>query len=129
MVLEKTLVSCLDNEEIQPVHSKGDQSWVFFGTDVEVETPVIWPPDVKSWLIWKDLDVEKDGGQEEKGTIEDEMVGWARRLNEHEFGWTPKVGAGQGGLAIHEVARVRHDWETELNWPEFTSKLKLKITA
>ena len=77
VVLEKTLESPLDCKEIQPVHPKGNQFWVFIGrTDVEAETPVVWPPDAKSWLIWKDPDAGKDWGQEEKGTTEDEMVGW-----------------------------------------------------
>ena len=99
MVLEKTLKSPLDCQEIQPVHSKRDQSWVFIGrTDVEAETPILWPPDAKSWLIWKDTDAGNDWGQEEKGTREDEMVGWHHRLNGHGFGWTPAVGDGQGGL-------------------------------
>ena len=99
-VLEKTLESPLDCKEIQPVHSKGDQSWLFTErTDVEAETPILWPPDAKSWLIWKDPDAGKDWGQEEKGTTEDEMVGWHHWLNGHEFGWTPGVGDGQGGLA------------------------------
>ena len=76
MVLEKTLESPLDCKEIQPVHPKGDQSWVFIGrTDVEAETLVLWPPDAKSWLIGKDSDAGRDWGQEEKGTTEDEMVG------------------------------------------------------
>ena len=87
MVLEKTLESPLDGKEIQLVHPKGDQSWVFIGrTDVEAETPIFWPPDAKSWLIWKDPDVEKDWRQEEKGMTEDEMVGWHHQLNGHEFG-------------------------------------------
>ena len=87
VVLEKTLESPLDCKEIQPVHSKGDQSWVFIGrTDVEAETPILWPPDGKSWLIWKDPDAGKDWGQEEKGMTEDEMVGWHHRLNGHGFG-------------------------------------------
>ena len=88
VVLEKTLESPLDCKEIQPVHPKGDQCWVFIGwTDAEAETPVLWPPDVKSWLIWKDLDAGKDWGQEEKGMTEDEMmVGWHHWLNGHEFG-------------------------------------------
>ena len=87
MELKKTLESPLDCKEIKPVHPKGDQSWVFFGrTDVEAETPILWLPDVKSWLIWKDPDAGKDWGQEEKGMTEDEMVGWHHRLNEHEFG-------------------------------------------
>ena len=100
VVLEKTLESLLDCKEIQPVHPKGNQSWVFIGrTDVEAETPILRPPDVKSWLIWKDPDAGKDWGQEEKGTMEDEMVGWHYRLDGHGFGWTLGVGDGQGGLA------------------------------
>ena len=87
VVLEKILASPLDCKEIQPVHPKGDQSWMFIRrTDVEAETPILWPPDVKSWLTWKDSDAGKDWGQEEKGTTEDEMVGWHHQLNEHEFG-------------------------------------------
>ena len=87
VVLEKTLESPLDCKEIQPVHPKGDQSWVFIGRiDVEAETPIFWPPDVKSWLIGKDPDAGKDWGQEERGTTEDEMVGWHHWLNGHGFG-------------------------------------------
>ena len=87
LVLEKTLGSPLDCKEIQPVHPKGNQSWVFIGrTDVEAETPILWLPDAKSWLIWKDPDARKDWGKEEKGTTEDEMVGWHHWLNRHEFG-------------------------------------------
>ena len=86
MVLEKTLESPLDFKEIQPVHPKGNQSWVFIGrTDVEAETPILWPPDVKNCLIEKDPDAGKNGRQEEKGMTEDEMVGWHHRLNGHEF--------------------------------------------
>ena len=100
VVLEKTLESPLDCKEIQPVHPKVDQSWVFIGrTDAEAETPILWPPHAKSWLIWKDPDSGKDWGQEEKGTTEDEMVGWHHRLDGHGFGWTLGVGDGQGGLA------------------------------
>ena len=99
MVLEKTLESPLDCKEIQPVHSKGDQSWVFIGrTDLEAETPILWPPDAKSQLIGKDPYAGKYRRQEEKGRTEDEMVGWHHRLDEHGFGWTPGVGDGQGGL-------------------------------
>ena len=99
MVLEKTLESPLDCKEIHPVHPKGDQSCVFIGrTDVEAETPVLWPLDVKSWLICKDPDAGKDWRWEEKGITEDEMVGWHHRLNGHEFEWIPGVGDGQGGL-------------------------------
>ena len=86
MVLEKTLESPLDCKEIQPVHPKGDQSWVFIGrTDEEAETPVLWPPDTKSWLTRKDPDAGRDWGQEEKGMTEDEMVRWHHRLDRHEF--------------------------------------------
>ena len=86
VVLEKTLESPLDCKKIQPVHPKGDQSWVFIGkTDAEAETPVLWPPHVKNWLIGKDPDAGRDWGQEKKGTTEDEMVGWHHRLNGHEF--------------------------------------------
>ena len=100
MVLEKTPESPLDFKEIQPVHPKGDQSWVFIGrTDAEAETPILWPPHVKSLLIGKDPDAGKDRGQAEKGLTEDEMVGWHHRLNGHGFGWTPGVGEGQGSLA------------------------------
>ena len=85
-MLEKTLDSPLDCKEVQPVHPKGDQSWVFTGkTDAEVESSILWPPDVKSWLIWEDPDAGKDWGQE-KGMAEDEMVEWHLWLNGHEFG-------------------------------------------
>ena len=87
VVLEKSFESPLDFEEIQPVYPKGDQSWVFIGrTDAEAETPILWPPGAKSWLIWEDPDAGKDWGEEEKGTTEDEMVGWHHRLNGHGFG-------------------------------------------
>ena len=86
MVLEKTLESPLDCKEIQPVHSEGDQSWVFIGrTDAEAETPILWPPHAKRSLIGKDPDAGRDWGQEEKGTTEDEMAGWHHQLNGHEF--------------------------------------------
>ena len=90
-VLEMTLESFLEIQEsfkeIQPVHPKGDQSWGFIGrTDVEAETPILWPPDAKNWLIWRDPDAGKDWGQEEKGTTDDEMVGWHHRVNGYEFG-------------------------------------------
>ena len=86
VVLEKTLESPLDCKEIQPAHSKGNQSWKFIGrTDAEAETPIFWPPDVKNWLIGKDPDAGQDWRQEEKGTTEDEMVGWYHQLNGHEF--------------------------------------------
>ena len=86
VVLEKTLEIPLDCKEIQPVHPKGNQSWIFIGkTDAEAETPILWPPDVKNWLIWKDRSAGKDWMQEKKGTTEDEMVGWYHWLNRHEF--------------------------------------------
>ena len=116
----RRLLSPFDSKEIQPVHPKGDQSWVFIGrTDVEAEAPILWPPDMKSWLIGKDTDDGKDWGQEEKGTTEDEMIGWHHWLNGHEFGWTPGVGDGrQGGLVCCGSwgHRVGYDWVTELNW-------------
>ena len=120
VMLEKTLESPLNCKEIQPVHPKGDQSWVFIGrTDVEAETPILWPPDVKSWLICKDPDAGKDWGQKEKGTAEDEMVVWHHWLNGHGFGWTLGVCNGQGGLACcgswgHKEWDTKSDW-TELN--------------
>ena len=116
--LEKTLESPLDCKEIQPVHPKGDQSWVFIGrTDAEAETPILWPPHAKSWLIGKDPDAGKDWGQEKKGMTEDEMVGWHHLFNGHEFGWTPGVGDGQGGLECWgPLGNKEHDWASELNW-------------
>ena len=100
VVLEKTLESPLDFKEIQPVNLKGNQSWIFiWRTDTAAETPILWPLDVKNWLIWKDPDAGKDWKWEEKGMTEDEMVGWQHRLNGHESEQTPGVGDGQGGLA------------------------------
>ena len=118
--LEKTLESPLDCKEIQPVHSKGDQSWVFFGrNDVKAEAPVLWPPHVKSWPIGKDSDVGRDWGQEEKGTTEDEMAGWHHGLDGHESEWTPGVGDGQGGLACcNSWGRKESDMIEQLNWTE-----------
>ena len=120
VVLEKTLESSLDCKEIQPVHPKGDQSWVFVGrTDVEAETPILWPPDMKSWLTGNDSDAGKDWEQEEKGTTEDEMVGWHHRLDGHGFGWTPGVSDGQGGLACcGSWGRKESDPTEGLNWTE-----------
>ena len=119
-VLEKTLESPLDCKEIQPVHPKGDQSWVFTGrTGVEAETPILWPPDAKSRLTGKDPDAGKDWGQEEKGTTEDEMVGWHHRLNGHGFGWSAGVGDGQGGLACcSSRSRKESDTTEQLNWSQ-----------
>ena len=118
-MLEKTLESPLDCKEIQPVHSK-DQSWVFFGrNDAKAETPVLWPPQAKSWLIGKDSDAGRDWGQEEKGTTEDEMAGWHHWLDGCEFEWTPGVGDGQGGLACCDSwGRKYLDTTERLNWTE-----------
>ena len=122
VVLKKTLDSRLDCKEIQPVHSKGDQSWVFIGrTDAKAETPILWPPHAKSWLIGKDSDAGRDWGQEKKGTTEDEMTGWHHQLDGHEFGWTPGVGDGQGGMACCDSwGRKESDTTEQLNWTEFS---------
>ena len=106
MVLEKTLDSPLDWKEIQPVHAKGNESWMFFGRlDAEAEAPLLWPPDGKSQLIGKDPDAGNDWRQE-KGMAEDEVVGWHHWLNGHEFEQAPKVGDGQGSLAFYESDKI-----------------------
>ena len=104
--------------ERQPVHSKGNQSWVFIGrTDAKAETPILWPPHAKSWLIGKDSDAGRDWGQEEKGTTEDGMAGWHHQLNGHEFEWTLGVGDGQGGLACcYSWHRKESDTTEWMNW-------------
>ena len=123
VVLEKTLESPLEYKEIQPVYPKGNQSWIFIGrTDTEAETPVLWPPDVKYWLIGKDPDARKDWRQEEKGIIEDEMVGWHHWLGGHEFEQTPGAGDNREAwrVAVHRVAKSLtwlSGW-TEVNWTE-----------
>ena len=120
VVLEKTLESPLDCKEIQSIHSKGNQSWIFIGrTDAEAETPILWPRDAKNRLIWKDPDAGKDW-RLEKGMTEDEMVGWYHWLNGQvwvnsgSWWWTgrPSVLQSMGSQ------RVRHNWATELNWTE-----------
>ena len=120
VVLEKR-ESLLDCKEIQPVHPKGDQSWVFIGrTDFEAETPILWPPHAKSWLIGKDPEAGRDWGQEEKGMTEDEMAGWHHWLDGRESEWTPGVGDGQGGLAFCDSWGGKESDMTEwLNWTEF----------
>ena len=135
VVLEKTLVSPLDCKEIQPIHSEGDQPWVFFGrNDAKAETPVLWPPHVKSWLIGKDSDAGRDWEQEEKGMTKDEMAGWYHWVDECGFGWTPGVGDGQGGLACFNSWGCKESERTEwLNWTElscvFDNKLVIAIEA
>ena len=118
VVLEKTLESPLDCKEIQPVHSKGNQSWILIGrTDAGAQTPILWPHDAKSWLIGKAPDAGKDWRQKKKGTTEDEMVGWHYQLDGHEFEWTPGVGDGKPGvLQSMGSQRFGQDWVTELNW-------------
>ena len=120
--LEKTLESPLDCKEIQSVHPKGNQPWIFIGrTDAEAEAPILWPPDAKYWLTGKDPDAEKDWRQEEKGTTEDEMVGWHHRLDGPECEQAPGVGDEQGGLACCSSwgRRVGHNWTTELNLTQY----------
>ena len=107
-------------KEIKLVNPKGNQSWIFIWRDVaEAETPILWSPDVKNWLIGKDTDAGKDWTQE-KGMKEDEMVRWYHQLNRHEFEQALGVGDGQGSLVCCSQwsCRVRHDWVTELNWNE-----------
>ena len=118
VVLGKTLESPLDCKEIQPVHPKGDQPWIFIGrTDADADTPILWPPDVKNWLIGKDPDAGKNWRQEQKGMTEDEMVAWHHQLNGHEFEWTPGVGDGQGGLACcSPEGHKESDTTEQLNW-------------
>ena len=120
VVLEKTLESPVDCKEIQPVHPKGDQSWVFFGrTDAKAETPILWPPHVKSWLIGKDSDAGRDWGQEEKGMTENEMAGWHHWLDGRESQWTLGVGDGQGGLACCDSwGREEPDTTERLIWSD-----------
>ena len=120
VVLEKTLESPLDCKKIKPINPKGNQSWVFIGrTDGEAETPILWPPDAKSWLIWKDPDDGKDWRQEEKGMKKDEMVGWHYQLYGREFEQAPGVGDGQGSLVYCSPWGLK-EWDTteQLNWAE-----------
>ena len=124
VVLEKTLESPLDCKEIQPVHSEGDQSWVFFGkNDAKAETPVLWPPDGKNWLIGKDPDAGKDWGQEEKGVTQDEMVGWHHQIHGHKFEQALRNVDGQGSLACCSLWGHKESDMTEwLNWKYWKKK-------
>ena len=119
VVLEKTLKSPLDCK-IKLVHPKGNQPWIFTGkTDAEAEAPILWPPDAKNWLIGKDPDAGKDWRQEEKGTAEDEMVGWHHWFDGHEFEQAPGVGDGQGSLACYSLWGHRElDMTKWLKWTE-----------
>ena len=122
VVLEKTVESPLDCKKIQPVHPKGDQSWVFIGrTNVEVEIPILWPPHAKSWLIGKDPNVGKDWGQEEKGTTEDEMAGWITDSMDMDLGGLQELVTDREAwrAAVHGVAKSRtplSNWTELLNY-------------
>jgi len=120
VVLEKTLQSPLDYKEIQLINPKGNQSWIFIGrTDAEAETSTLWPPDVKNWLTEKDPDAGKDWRREEKGTTEDEMVGWHHQLHGHKFEQSLGVGDGQGSLAWCSPWDHKESDTTErLNWTD-----------
>ena len=117
-LLEKNLESPLDSKEIQPVHPKGNQAWIYIGrTDVEAETPIVWPPNAKSWLTGKDPDAGKGWRREEKGMTEVDMVGWHHQLNEHEFEWALEVGDGQGSLACCNAWGHKQTWLSD--WPSW----------
>jgi len=136
VVLEKTLESPLDCKEIQPVNPKGNQSWIFIGrTDAEAETPILWPPDANSRLVGKDPDTGENWRQEEKGTTEDEMVGWHHRLDRHEFEQTPGLSDGQEARVCYSPWGCKDldttewlNW-TELNWTEKRQSLFLFILS
>ena len=121
VVLEMTLESPLDSKEIKTINPKGNQSWIFIGTtDAKAEAPMLWPSDVKNWLLRKDPDAGKDWRWEEKGTTEDEMVGWHHQLDGHEFEQAPGVGDGQGSLACCNPWAPKESDRTELlNWNEW----------
>ena len=129
VMLEVTLESPLDCKEIQLVHPKGNHFWIFIGrTDPEAETPILWSPDEKNWIIWKDPDAGKEWRWEEKAMTEDEMVGWHHRLNGQEFGWTPGVGDEQGGLACCNSWGHKESDTTEwLSWTELKQPMAQNI--
>ena len=116
----KTLESPLDYKEIKAADPKGNRPWIFIGrTDAEAETTVLWPLDVRNWLIWRDPDAGKDWSQEEKGMTEDEMVGWHHQLNRYDFEQAPGIGDGQGGLVCCSPwGRKELDTTEQLNWTE-----------
>ena len=131
MVLEKILESPLDCKEIQPVHPKGNQFWILIGrTDAEAKTPILWPPDAKNWLIWKDPDAGKDWRQEEKGTTEDKLVGGHDWLNGYEFEEAPGGGEAQGSLVCCSSWSYKElDMTERLNWltEKYTSRLNSSL--
>ena len=134
VVLENTLESPLDWKEIKPVNPKGNQSWIFIGrTDVEADSPILWPPAVKNWLLGKDPGAGKDWRQEEKGMTEDELVGWHYRLDGHEFERTPGVGDRQGSLVCcSSWGRKESDMTdqlNELNWKYWNHRVCSLITV
>ena len=128
VVLEKTLESPLGSKETNPVHPKRNQSWILIGrTDAEAKTPILWPPDVKNWLIWTDPDSGKDWRREEKGTTKDEMIGWHHWLDGNEFElWELVMNWEAWHSAVQGLQRVRHDWVTELYWTWF-GKTRIKV--
>ena len=128
VVLEKTLENPLDSKGIQPVHPKGNQSWILIGrTDIEAETPILWLSDAKNWLIRKDFDAGKDWRREEKGTTEDEMVGWNHWLDGHESEQILRVGDGQGGLVCCSSWVCKElDMTKQLNWTERMQNLQIQ---
>ena len=130
VVLEKTLESPLDCMEVKPVSPKGNKPWKFTGSiDAEAEAPTLWPPDAKSWLIWKGPDAGKDWRQEEKGAMEDEVVEWHQWLNGHGFESTPGDGEGQGSLAWYSPwgHRAGHNWVTEQKQQQLSLRFDNKL--
>ena len=129
---ELMLLNCgVGEDSWESLGLQGDQPWDFFGrNDAKAETPVLWPPHVKSWLIGKDSDAGRDWGQEEKGTTEDEMAGWTHRLDGHESEWIPGDGDGQGDLACCESwGRKESDTTEQLKWTELNWSLQSSVTS
>ena len=128
-ILRLNDIPSMDCMEVKPVHPKGNQSWVFIGrTDSEAETPILWAPDVKNWLLGKDADAGKDWRQKEKGTTEDNMVGWHHQVNGHKFEQALGVGDGQGSLACYSPWGLKESDTTEqLNWTELNIPLYILL--